>query len=245
MEKRNTILLTVIAIATLLVAVVGATFAYFTASLTQNTNNGNGTDAVKATTATMTNVDFTYGSNITPNRTIYPGYTTVNAFHVESYGGDTATTIVLTITPDVTKFDEGNIKYTLYKGNNTVTVSDGGERQASSTYTGTTVQCATEPKSTTTTNVQWNEVALSTNNNVVCPNLSELVSGSESNGFETVIAETAFVGTTKVEKEITLTGNTDAWYYLVVEYVDVKTGTGNPVSEQGQTFTVDISAKLK
>ena len=31
MEKKNTILLTVIAIATLLVAMVGATFAYFTA----------------------------------------------------------------------------------------------------------------------------------------------------------------------------------------------------------------------
>ena len=31
MEKKNTILLTVIAVATLLVAVVGATFAYFTA----------------------------------------------------------------------------------------------------------------------------------------------------------------------------------------------------------------------
>ena len=32
MEKRNTMLLTVVAIATLLVAVVGATFAYFTAT---------------------------------------------------------------------------------------------------------------------------------------------------------------------------------------------------------------------
>ena len=34
MEKKNTILLTVIAVATLLVAVVGATFAYFTATAT-------------------------------------------------------------------------------------------------------------------------------------------------------------------------------------------------------------------
>lgn len=36
MEKKNTVLLTVIAIATLLVAVVGATFAYFSASVTQD-----------------------------------------------------------------------------------------------------------------------------------------------------------------------------------------------------------------
>ena len=34
MEKKNMVLLTVIAVATLLVAVVGATFAYFTASTT-------------------------------------------------------------------------------------------------------------------------------------------------------------------------------------------------------------------
>ena len=39
MEKKNTLLLTVIAIATLLVAVVGATFAYFASNI--NTTNGN------------------------------------------------------------------------------------------------------------------------------------------------------------------------------------------------------------
>lgn len=38
MEKRNTLLLTVIAIATLLVAVVGATFAYFATSNTTTSN---------------------------------------------------------------------------------------------------------------------------------------------------------------------------------------------------------------
>ena len=36
MDKKNTMLLTVIAVATLLVAVVGATFAYFTASVTNS-----------------------------------------------------------------------------------------------------------------------------------------------------------------------------------------------------------------
>lgn len=38
MEKKNTVLLTVIAIATLLVAVVGATFAYFSANQTNTAN---------------------------------------------------------------------------------------------------------------------------------------------------------------------------------------------------------------
>ena len=58
MEKRNTILLTVIAIATLLVAVVGATFAYFTAS-TKTSGEGNQssfkTQNLKGANLTFTN----------------------------------------------------------------------------------------------------------------------------------------------------------------------------------------------
>ena len=40
MEKKNMVLLTVIAVATLLVAVVGATFAYFSISTTNNFGGG-------------------------------------------------------------------------------------------------------------------------------------------------------------------------------------------------------------
>lgn len=46
-EKGNTVLLTVIGVATLLVALVGATFAYFTATVTNNNNQ-----SVTITTAT-------------------------------------------------------------------------------------------------------------------------------------------------------------------------------------------------
>ncbi len=55
MEKRNMILLTVIAIATLLVAVVGATFAYFTASTTTS-------GTAPTTTVTTNKLD---GANLT------------------------------------------------------------------------------------------------------------------------------------------------------------------------------------
>jgi hypothetical protein len=57
MDKKNTMLLTVIAVATLLVAVVGATFAYFSVAATgQNTAtnvavHGLGTAAYTASTA--------------------------------------------------------------------------------------------------------------------------------------------------------------------------------------------------
>ena len=55
MEKKNTILLTVIAVATLLIAVVGATFAYFTAGQT----NAGGTTTVTATSESVGSVTLT------------------------------------------------------------------------------------------------------------------------------------------------------------------------------------------
>ena len=55
MEKRNTLLLTVIAVATLLVAVVGATFAYFAT----NTSSATGNVGVTANTAAGGNSVFT------------------------------------------------------------------------------------------------------------------------------------------------------------------------------------------
>ena len=56
MEKKNTMLLTVIAVATLLVAVVGATFAFFSLQVT-GTSETNGTvTAAKVGTATISTV---------------------------------------------------------------------------------------------------------------------------------------------------------------------------------------------
>ena len=69
MEKKNTILLTVIAIATLLVAVVGATFAYFTAQVT-TTNDENKTTTVK--TYALANAVMDMGSSVV-SADVYPG----------------------------------------------------------------------------------------------------------------------------------------------------------------------------
>ncbi len=70
MERKNTVLLTVIAIATLLVAVVGATFAYFTATTTPSTESGVG----NVTTAKTDNTKFTFnGSDVDYKYLNYPG----------------------------------------------------------------------------------------------------------------------------------------------------------------------------
>ncbi len=72
MERKNTVLLTVIAVATLLVAVVGATFAYFTATNNNGTTTGAGTDNVM--TATLGDTTFTFeGKSLTKSYLDYPG----------------------------------------------------------------------------------------------------------------------------------------------------------------------------
>ncbi|MBE6156833.1 MAG: hypothetical protein E7161_03710, partial [Firmicutes bacterium] len=59
MNKKNTMLLTVIAVATLLVAVVGATFAYFTAS-----NNASGTTVIETSTKAVGSITLTGGKEM-------------------------------------------------------------------------------------------------------------------------------------------------------------------------------------
>jgi len=66
MEKRNTLLLTVIAVATLLVAVVGATFAYF-ASTSSVTNTLDLNTTTQASTASLTAEQAALAMTVTPD----------------------------------------------------------------------------------------------------------------------------------------------------------------------------------
>lgn len=77
MEKKNTVLLTVIAVATLLVAVVGATFAYFSANITEN----NKTQTVLK--SAELGITFTGTQEVTAEA-IEPGWTADKVFTVEN-----------------------------------------------------------------------------------------------------------------------------------------------------------------
>lgn len=69
MEKKNVVFLTVLSIATLLTAVIGTTFAYFTASI--NTNGVNSTGSVTAAVLPGLTVA---SETIQGPTTIYPGW---------------------------------------------------------------------------------------------------------------------------------------------------------------------------
>ena len=111
MEKRNTVLLTVIAIATLLVAVVGATFAYFTASEIEMGKSvvTVETSSVDQTTAEGTNVSLNIGMlnmNQLDGKNDYTAYkdsddpgTIKISTQLGSSGGKTTCTYDLVYTP--------------------------------------------------------------------------------------------------------------------------------------------------
>lgn len=114
MEKKNTILLTVIAVATLLVAVVGATFAYFTANVT-TTNADRNTTTV--TTRTIASATMTLGNEITSATDVLPGYKSFRTLEIAGAGkeGDQKVTATIKLTPTGTENFGTHIKYSIYK----------------------------------------------------------------------------------------------------------------------------------
>ena len=214
MEKKNTILLTVIAIATLLVAVVGATFAYFTANVTTS-NEGNKTTTVK--TAAMVNSNMNMGDKIDVTNAL-PGFKTVKTVQVTGTCQDGTTTCTttgatITITPNVTAFGS-DVKYTLYKRDNT-----GADKNKE-------ITCTNTNNATTS----GNTAQFSTTGTCTIPD-----------GWTPVIAEAAFAGTTPVTHNLTVNGGMDETYFLVVEYVN--TGAAQD-AQQGKSFTVDIDFSI-
>lgn len=105
MEKKNTILLTVIAIATLLVAVVGATFAYFTAQVTTENNDQNSTN-VKAATLASATMDF--GKSVTAND-VYPGAMVVKSVNVTGTCGGNGNTTCTPIEANISVTPNANV----------------------------------------------------------------------------------------------------------------------------------------
>ncbi len=97
-KKGNTIFLSVIGIATLLVAIIGATFAWFSATVTGNDQ----ASSVEVTTATL-GVNYTNGNEIKMLK-VLPGATSGDkTFTVASQGANVDQTY--TINWDITTFD--------------------------------------------------------------------------------------------------------------------------------------------
>ena len=115
MEKKNMVLLTVIAVATLLVAVVGATFAYFTA---QSATTGNST-TTSATTRELAALSWTAGTDKGESPSEYPGYMAYQSYELAATGNGSANyklTLDATVDPAFNTIeDQKDLTYSIYK----------------------------------------------------------------------------------------------------------------------------------
>ena len=109
------VLLTVIAVATLLVAVVGATFAYFTA---QSTTTGNST-TTSATTRELAALSWTAGTDKGESPSVYPGYMAYQSYELAATGKGSANyklTLDATVDEGFNAMEEQkDLTYSIYK----------------------------------------------------------------------------------------------------------------------------------
>lgn len=222
MEKKNMVLLTVIAVATLLVAVVGATFAYFTASIQNDYNDqgNNGTanissGSVGSNTTVVAEVDGQAGSFEATD--VYPGHKEVAALKV-TVEGDTAQSIDITYSPTTNDFPDGSITLKVYKGAGSENIGEEGNYFQCESKTGTSGGSQTFYEECTVEESTLGTQLGSTHN------LTQAEAGS------TVVLATD-----------SLTSETGT-YYVVVEFVN-KPGESQDTA-QSKTLDGDISVRL-
>lgn len=129
-EKKKKIILLIVGISLLLVATLGASFAYFTAQV-----NSKNKDTTSIRSATLVNVNMEYGGVINSNG-IYPGHKFVKTIRVTGIGEETSipTPITITLTPFVNDFEQ-HVRYSIYAVENSTLEIDSicGEAQEETT----------------------------------------------------------------------------------------------------------------
>ena len=118
MEKKNVIFLSVIAVATLLTAVIGTTFAYFTANITtSNAANSNTTVKTKVIAGAVMDM----GSKVAVTDAL-PGYKTVKPITVTGSGvaDSQPANATITVTPSLGAF-ASDVTWKLYKSSTAIT----------------------------------------------------------------------------------------------------------------------------
>lgn len=226
MEKKNTVLLTVIAVATLLVAVVGATFAYFTATTTPSGNGG----SADVTTTTVGSVDLKMAPVTITNELKYPGGKLVVGASVTGKDTDTAIDFdtTYTVKGTITNNTKTELTWALYEISTEATtpisgctVNEDSTTQPGETrysYTGCTVDAAI---------LAGTKVANGT------------VAAATTTGEGESAVTTAGTATIAAANETLTTSNagTATYYYLVVDYPD----NGNQNDDQNKQVVAQLT----
>ena len=218
MEKKNTILLTVIAVATLLVAVVGATFAYFTAT---NNVTGSGKEATVTTnTVGAVSLETTPGVEI-ENVAEYPGGYIVASANVTATDADANNDFNVTYTLNAT-VNNGTatpLNWTMYKLDSALS----GEAVTGCKLSTTQVEGKVQ--------YTYGES---------CKLNASFVDGNKVGESGTIEASNASRTIAIEDEELsTASAGETAYYYLVIKYPD--TGADQTTGDSGKTITATIT----
>ncbi len=226
MERKNSIILTVIAIATLLISVLGATFAYFTATIRDERGSGgnNGSTSITASNVASTTIvgvaSKSAGSFEADD--VYPGHKEVAALKitVNAQQNSQVATSSINIKWDGTNaFEDDAIKLTLYESDTDVSATAGF------------FNCKKEETGNGVGTVHYKESCDSKESS-----LGKLIGTTKLKGNDT----TAILN----DDVIHITANqttVEKYYYIVAEYVE----KGNDQNDDfGKKLTGKISAML-
>ena len=236
MEKKNMVLLTVIAGATFLVAMVGATFAFFTATVQDNRTSSGDTGKTSitagsvASTTIVGSVDGAAGQFTATD--VYPGHMEVAALSVKADNSQNLeqTKTNIAIKYDVTKndFAANEIKVSIYKKENTPVsgVSKAGDSNGNNNF----FQCAHKSRDAVNeTDFTGEELEVPSGTKIFyeeCANKDGLTNDSAvllaSKEIDHVDGEAKSY---EFEDAITADGESSktVYYYVVVEFVNNKT----------------------
>lgn len=234
MEKKNTVLLTVIAVATLLVAVVGATFAYFTA--TANTDNTGAGSTNVQTRNDVGGVELKLAANTvsTDGDIQYPGGYVVTGATVtaKSLGTDNYN-VNYTLNGTITNGTDTELKYKVY--------------QTTAQASGKIVDGCTMRQYQEGTELRYTYMKAD-GSATTCTVNAGITGGTELVANGTVAAKT---GETDGTATITLSSTTNTsmaltstsagastYYYVVVEYPD----TGAAQAATGASIVATLSS---
>ncbi len=233
MEKKNMVLLTVIAVATLLVAVVGATFAYFTATVTDSRDEGTGgkgqadIEAAKVPGNLLVEKSSS-GFESFDDQNVYPGHKELIVLKITSDTDNTNDTFFNIVYKGTNSFPENGIEFKIYES--TEDITGVSEKEAFKCTQKSDIQDGSTYKF-------YEECALDENLQVGLDGQTHLL---QTTPLKTDVNHVIING----EHPFVITGTSDKremYYYVVVEYKNLQSSQN---SDSGAKLDGNITVEM-
>ena len=235
MEKKNMVLLTVIAVATLLVAVVGATFAYFTATITDSRGEGadNGQAAIKAaeTPGSLTIEKNTNGFASFNDTEVYPGHKDLIKLKITSTSESTDTYFNI-IYEGTNTFPQDTIKFTLYES----------KEDLNGVETGNAFTCNRQSKEEPVSSGTFKLYEECNLNETLTAGTKKPLTTTSPSGAQSSSTKTVLNG----NHPFVIGGDSEdktLYYYIVVEYVN-KPSDDQTAADKGKALNGNIKVEI-